>query len=295
MVANPLYFRGLPKLQKIVYKIVPDRNTVLSQLESHELDMWYLFPGNYLQRVQGVSGYDISRRPSYYYNHMDFNVQRPAMRDLAVRQAIRLALNRPRTHREDRAQRRYALGRFDPAVGTVRRHFDTSDQIRHRRRQRAARQGRLGKRRRRRTRQERRDLGARSRYVGRDCGRRRADRTDPRLVPANRRVTQRSAISSAANVCSRTKRRRYLRREVGHRVLRLAERRNRRLFIRVRLQQLSAERSERSAVVQPARAGGHGRALHALRPSTTEQRRPYRRSKNSSRTYPRSLPHCARI
>src|SRR5580693_2703634 len=33
MIANPLYFRGIPKLQKIVYKIVPDRNTVLSQLE----------------------------------------------------------------------------------------------------------------------------------------------------------------------------------------------------------------------------------------------------------------------
>jgi peptide/nickel transport system substrate-binding protein len=95
MVANPLYFRGAPKLKKIVYKIVPDRNTVLSQLEAHELDMWYLLPGNYMQRAQTVSGYTISRRPSYYYNHMDFNVERPALRDPAVRQALRLALNRP--------------------------------------------------------------------------------------------------------------------------------------------------------------------------------------------------------
>ena len=94
MVANPLYFRGMPKLRKIVYKIVPDRNTVLSQLEAHELDMWYLFPGNYLQRVQGVSGYDMSRQHSYYFNHMDFNVQRPATRDPIVREALRLALNR---------------------------------------------------------------------------------------------------------------------------------------------------------------------------------------------------------
>ncbi len=95
MVANPLYFRGVPKLKKIVYKIVPDRNTVLSQLEAHELDMWYLFPGNYLQRVAGVTGYTISRRPSYYFNHMDFNLQRPALKDPVVRQALRLALNRP--------------------------------------------------------------------------------------------------------------------------------------------------------------------------------------------------------
>jgi peptide/nickel transport system substrate-binding protein len=95
MVANPLYFRGLPRLKKIVYKIVPDRNTVLSQLEAHELDMWYLVPGNYLQRVQAVTAYDVSRRPSYYFNHMDFNLQRPALKDPAVRQALRLALNRP--------------------------------------------------------------------------------------------------------------------------------------------------------------------------------------------------------
>jgi peptide/nickel transport system substrate-binding protein len=95
MVANPLYFRGLPKLKKIVYRIVPDRNTVLSQLQAHELDMWYLFPGNYLQRVQTAPGYDVSRRQSYFFNHMDFNVQRPALSDPIVRQAIRLALNRP--------------------------------------------------------------------------------------------------------------------------------------------------------------------------------------------------------
>jgi peptide/nickel transport system substrate-binding protein len=94
MVPNPLYFRGLPRLKKIVYKIVPDRNTVLSQLQAHELDMWYIFPGNYLTRVQSVSAYDVSRKPSYYFNHMDFNIQRPAMKDPAVRQALRLALNR---------------------------------------------------------------------------------------------------------------------------------------------------------------------------------------------------------
>jgi peptide/nickel transport system substrate-binding protein len=95
MVANPLYFRGMPKLKRIVYKIVPDRNTVLSQLQAHELDMWYLVSGNYLQRVSEIAGYNESKRPSYYFNHMDFNLDRPAMRDPIVRQALRLALNRP--------------------------------------------------------------------------------------------------------------------------------------------------------------------------------------------------------
>ena len=41
LVANPLYFRGRPKLDKIVMKLIPDRNTMLSQLQAHEIDMWY--------------------------------------------------------------------------------------------------------------------------------------------------------------------------------------------------------------------------------------------------------------
>lgn len=94
LVPNPLYWRGQPKLQKIVYKIIPDRNTVLSQLQSHEIDMWDIVPGNYLERVTGVPGITVLRQPSYFYNHLDFNVTRPAVKELAVREAIRMALDR---------------------------------------------------------------------------------------------------------------------------------------------------------------------------------------------------------
>ncbi|MBV8530731.1 MAG: peptide ABC transporter substrate-binding protein [Candidatus Eremiobacteraeota bacterium] len=94
LVPNPLYWRGLPKLKEIIYKIVPDRNTVLSQLEAKELDMWDLVPGAYLSRVQSIPGFAVRRQPSYFYNHLDFNTQRPAASDPVVRQALRLALDR---------------------------------------------------------------------------------------------------------------------------------------------------------------------------------------------------------
>jgi peptide/nickel transport system substrate-binding protein len=94
LVANQLYFRGTPKLKEVIYKIVPDRNTVLSQLQAHELDMWNEVPGAYLSRVQGIGGFSVLRQPSYVYNHLDFNVQRPVLRDPIVRQALRLALDR---------------------------------------------------------------------------------------------------------------------------------------------------------------------------------------------------------
>ncbi len=94
LVANPLYFRGRPKLDKIVFKIVPDRNTLLSQMQAHEVDMWDLVPGNYLGRLKAIPGVKIVEVPSYYYDHLDFNLNNPALKDPIVRQALRLGWNR---------------------------------------------------------------------------------------------------------------------------------------------------------------------------------------------------------
>lgn len=94
LIPNPLYWRGQPKLQKIIYKIIPDRNTVLAQLEAKEIDMWNLVPGSYLARAAAIPGVAIRRQPSYFYNHLDFNVTRPLLRDRTVREALKLALDR---------------------------------------------------------------------------------------------------------------------------------------------------------------------------------------------------------
>jgi len=94
LVANPLYWRGRPKLDKIIYKIVPDRSTLLSQLTMHKVDMWYQFSGAYLARIKALTAYTVFRQPSYAYSHYDFNVTHPAVSDPQVRQALRLALNR---------------------------------------------------------------------------------------------------------------------------------------------------------------------------------------------------------
>jgi len=94
LVANPLYWRGRPKLEKIIYEIIPDRNTLLSALQAHDVDMWYQFSGAYLARIQALTGYTVFRQPSYAYNHYDFNLTHRVVSDPAVRQALRLGLNR---------------------------------------------------------------------------------------------------------------------------------------------------------------------------------------------------------
>jgi len=94
MEANPYYFRGLPKLQRIVYKIVPDRNTMLTQLQTHELDLWLPVPAAYYERLRALSGLRVYREPSFAYDHVDFNLSHPVVADLAVREALRYALDR---------------------------------------------------------------------------------------------------------------------------------------------------------------------------------------------------------
>ncbi len=94
LVANPLYWRGRPKLDRIVYKIVADRDALLGELQAHTVDMWYQFGGAYLSRIQALPGYTIYRQPSYAYGHIDFNLTHANVADPAVRRALRLALNR---------------------------------------------------------------------------------------------------------------------------------------------------------------------------------------------------------
>jgi peptide/nickel transport system substrate-binding protein len=94
MVANPKYWRGAPKLHEVDFEIVPDRNTVLSELEAKELDMWYAMSGSYYDRVASLQPFTIINTPGYIYNHYDFNITHPVVSDVTVRRALRLATDR---------------------------------------------------------------------------------------------------------------------------------------------------------------------------------------------------------
>jgi peptide/nickel transport system substrate-binding protein len=91
---NPYYWRGEPKLKKIVYKIIPDRNTLVTQLRTGEIDMYTFVPPAYAPQVTSLPNVGYFRGPSYFYSHLTFNTTHPALREKAVRQALRLGLDR---------------------------------------------------------------------------------------------------------------------------------------------------------------------------------------------------------
>ena len=95
MVKNPLYFRGVPKLDEIVMKIVPDRNTVLEQLRTHELDLWLPVSPHYIPQIKTIAGMQTLSIPGYFFDHLDFNLSRPLFaKDLPLRRALRYGIDR---------------------------------------------------------------------------------------------------------------------------------------------------------------------------------------------------------
>ncbi|GAC1300904.1 MAG: hypothetical protein NVSMB19_08250 [Vulcanimicrobiaceae bacterium] len=95
MEANPYYFRGRPKLQKIVYKIITDDNTLLAQLQTGEIDVWAAVSGIFVDRVRQLPGVRVTSVPTPFVSAIYFNTTRPNLTDARVRRALRLLTDRP--------------------------------------------------------------------------------------------------------------------------------------------------------------------------------------------------------
>ncbi len=124
MVANDNYFRGRPKLDRIIYKTVQDRNTVLELMRTHDLDMWLPISPHYFPQVAGTPGISTLRLPSFFFDHLDFNLTRPEFQDITLREALRYALDRPTINLK--VQNSLYLLDESPITPASRYHFNLS-------------------------------------------------------------------------------------------------------------------------------------------------------------------------
>jgi peptide/nickel transport system substrate-binding protein len=92
--ANPYYFRGTPKLQHIIYKLIPSTDTLLTLLQTGEVELWPQLGASYIARAKAVPNIQTDVTPGVFFPHFDFNVTRPLVSDIRVREAIRYAINR---------------------------------------------------------------------------------------------------------------------------------------------------------------------------------------------------------
>ena len=93
--ANDSYFRGRPHLDSYTIRIVPEQEIAFTMLKNGEVDTADITPDNYQEAVDHL---DITvyewwlARGSWSY--IGFNLRRPHLQDVQVRQALSYALNK---------------------------------------------------------------------------------------------------------------------------------------------------------------------------------------------------------
>lgn len=87
------WWGGKPKLRTIVYKIIPDANTAVNQLSTHELDAFAHVPNEEYLQAKNVAHTKTIDFDTTAYEHIDFNLQNSILRDVRVRRALAHAID----------------------------------------------------------------------------------------------------------------------------------------------------------------------------------------------------------
>ena len=86
--ANPLYFRGKPKADHILWKVVPDGNTLFSQLQTHDIDVLSGVNENQIGMLDAIKGITVTKKLIANWRHLGINTRKPQLSDQRVRLAL---------------------------------------------------------------------------------------------------------------------------------------------------------------------------------------------------------------
>ena len=94
---NPLYFdKERPHLDRVVYRIVPDMTTLVTQLKTGEIDCLEAIPNDALPAIKtDHPDIEIYRYPSRDYVFVAWNLQDPLFANREIRRALAMAVNIP--------------------------------------------------------------------------------------------------------------------------------------------------------------------------------------------------------
>jgi len=94
LIANPDYFLGRPKLQRIVWRIIPDSNTQVTQMRDHEVDWLPEISGNEYRDLRGTPDVVIAKANSPSYSGIALNMAHPPLNDVRIRRALSYAIDK---------------------------------------------------------------------------------------------------------------------------------------------------------------------------------------------------------
>ncbi|MGC5328472.1 ABC transporter substrate-binding protein [Brevibacillus sp. SYSU BS000544] len=92
---NPDYWnKGLPKLDQVVFKVIPDNSARLTALINGEVDVLEGMNPDDVQSVKENAELQLLTRPSMNVGYLGFNVEKKPLNDPKVRQALSHAINK---------------------------------------------------------------------------------------------------------------------------------------------------------------------------------------------------------
>jgi peptide/nickel transport system substrate-binding protein len=94
LAANPLYWRGKPHIDHLVYRIIPDPNTRLEGLRTGEADAYFDVDPQLLPQLRSIPDVRVALTPVADLHVLRFNLRDPILRDVRIRQAIAMAIDR---------------------------------------------------------------------------------------------------------------------------------------------------------------------------------------------------------
>ncbi|HYM70947.1 MAG TPA: ABC transporter substrate-binding protein [bacterium] len=95
LTKNPNYFkRGLPKVDEIVIRVVPEEASLLAGVRSRSLDMATISDGSVVKQAQGDKTLQVAQAASLNLRIFSFNTTRAPFTNPKVREAIAYAIDR---------------------------------------------------------------------------------------------------------------------------------------------------------------------------------------------------------
>ncbi len=95
--ANPNYFEGRPCIQRLVYRVIPDMSVQFLEMQNGALDTMTMTPNQFNREGSQKAFQNRFNKYRYsapQYTYLGFNLKNPIFKDVRVRKAIALAINR---------------------------------------------------------------------------------------------------------------------------------------------------------------------------------------------------------
>lgn len=90
------YHKGTPKINKLLYRIIPDQAAIFNELKARRIDLAGLTPLQFARQTgpEFEKFYRKLRYPSWGYTFIGFNLKKPIFKDIRVRKALAMAVDR---------------------------------------------------------------------------------------------------------------------------------------------------------------------------------------------------------